>query len=90
MLKPHLEDFLSFRVLPWQYANTVLLCENTTSEFNQEHFKEDVEQICENNFQSIIVLCNQVIDCFPSEKLKIFVLHLVCIYHPYTDICSAN
>lgn len=61
IIKPHLEDFSSFRVLPQQYANTEFPHESTASEFSQEHFKQDAEQIPENNLLSISVLYNQMI-----------------------------
>lgn len=70
IIKPHLEDFSSFRVLPWQYANPELPHGCSASEFSQEHFKQDAEQIPENNLPSISVLYNQTIQWFSSEKLK--------------------
>lgn len=70
ILKPHLEDFSRFRVLPQQHANTEFPHESTASEFSQEHFKQDAEQIPENNLLSISVLYNQMIHWFSSEKLK--------------------
>lgn len=83
ILKPHLEDFSSFRVFPWQYANTELPDESTASEFSQEHFKQDAEQIPENNLLSTSALFNQMIHWFSSKKLKTHewwpLLHMPCL-----------